>query len=85
MKQLAEHSVVGDYDYIDFKLLFVQATVKTESEENAIKMLDKYAYRIKGSHSQPLLALYATEIQSYAAGNTGRSHYERIGKSLICM
>lgn len=50
-----------------------------------LNMLDEYAYRIKGSHSQPLLALYAREIQSYAAGNTGRNHYERIGKSLICM
>ena len=56
-----------------------------KSATNRLDTLDIYAYHLRATHSPQLILMYCDSLKRYAAVNVGRNHYERIGKSMICM
>ena len=51
---------------------------------NQLKALMKYAHHLKNTHSEPLIAMYASLLNDYAEQNMGRNHYEFVAQALLC-
>lgn len=63
----------------DWESLFSQ--LMTE-EHHTLDMYDKYAYRLKDTHSPALVKEYIKMLKDYAARNMGAKHYDRIKESM---
>lgn len=52
---------------------------------NQLERLMRYAHHLKETHSEQLIAMYASLLVVYAEQNIGRKYYEFIARALLCM
>ena len=69
---------VRDKDYERLFMLLLSVNY------NQLKALMKYAHHLKNTHSEPLIAMYASLLNDYAEQNMGRNHYEFVAQALLC-
>ena len=65
----------------DYERLFM---LLSSVNYNQLKALMKYAHHLKNTHSEPLIAMYASLLNDYAEQNMGRNHYEFVAQALLC-